>query len=61
MLCIKYQGHRSLGSREKKVLRFFTIYGRAGHVGHVIRSVWAYKGLRKLCVKYGYNLISGFI
>ena len=35
MLHTKFQGHRSFGSGEEDFLRFFTIYGHGGHVGHV--------------------------
>ena len=35
MLHFKSQGHWPFGSREKKYLRVFTIYGHGGHLGHV--------------------------
>ena len=35
MLHTKFQGHRSIGSGEEDFLKFFTIYGHGGHVGHV--------------------------
>ena len=35
MLHTKFRGNRSIGSGED-FLRVFTIYGRAGHLGHVI-------------------------
>ena len=34
MLHTKFRGNRPAGSRED-FLRVFTIYGRAGHLGHV--------------------------
>ena len=39
MLHIKFQGHRSVGSREKDVLIFFNIYGRGGQFGHVAQLI----------------------
>ena len=39
MLHIKFQGHRSSGSGEEHFLRFFTIYGHGGHVGHVTQLI----------------------
>ena len=33
MLHTRFQGHRSIGSREEDFLRFFTIYGHGGHLG----------------------------
>ena len=36
MLHIKIRGNRPAGSGEEDFLRFFTIYGRGGHLGHVI-------------------------
>ena len=35
MLHIKFQGHRPFGSGEEYCLRFFTIYGRGGHLDHM--------------------------
>ena len=37
MLHTKFQGYWSTGSGEEDFLRFFTIYGHGGHVGHVTR------------------------
>ena len=34
MLHSKFQGHRSINS-EEDFLRFFTIYGHGGHLGHL--------------------------
>ena len=39
MLHIKFQGHRSIGSGEEDFLRFFTIYGHGGPVGHVTQLI----------------------
>ena len=35
MLHTKFQGHRLLGSRERRFSKVFTIYGHGGHLGHV--------------------------
>ena len=35
MLHAKFQDHRTSGSGEEDFQRFFTIYGRGGHLGHV--------------------------
>ena len=35
MLHTKFRGNRPAGSRGEDFLRFFTIYGRGGHFGHV--------------------------
>ena len=34
MLHTKFQGHRTIGSREEDFLKVFTIYGHGSHVGH---------------------------
>ena len=39
MLHTKFLGHRPFGSGEEDFLRFFTIYGHGGHLGHVTRTV----------------------
>ena len=39
MLHNKFQGHWPFGSREEDFLRFFTIYGHGGHLGHVTRNI----------------------
>ena len=35
MLHTKFRGNRPAGSTEKNFRRIFTLYGRAGHLGHV--------------------------
>ena len=35
----KFQSHQSIGSGEEDFLRFFTINGHGGHVGHVTRLI----------------------
>ena len=40
MLHTKFQGHRSFGSGEEDFLKFFTIYGHSGHVGHVTQLIY---------------------
>ena len=39
MLYTKSQGHWPFESREEDILRIFTIYGRGGHLGHVISTI----------------------
>ena len=36
MLHTKFRGNRPAGSTEEDFPRIFTIYGRVGHLGHVI-------------------------
>ena len=38
MLSIKPQGHWPFGSGEEDFWKIFTIYGRCGHLGHVIQT-----------------------
>ena len=40
MLHTKFRGNRPAGSGEEDFLRFFTIYGRGGHLGHVTRIMF---------------------
>ena len=40
MLHAKFQGHRTSGSGGEDFLRFFTIYGHGGHLGHVIWTIY---------------------
>ena len=44
MLSTKFQVHQSIGSEEEDFLRFFTIYGHGGHVGHVTQLI---------CINFG--------
>ena len=37
MLHTQFRGNRPTGSGEESFRRVFTIYGRAGHLGHVTR------------------------
>ena len=34
LLHVKFQDNRTVGSKEKKVLKIFTIYGLGGHFGY---------------------------
>ena len=63
MLHTKFHGNRPAGSGEEDFLSVFTIYGRGGHLGHVtqmpranIRSPYP----RRLHIKFGFDLPSGF-
>ena len=40
MLHTKFQGHWSTGPGEEDFLRFSTIYGHGGHVGHVTQTIF---------------------
>ena len=63
MLHTKSQGHRPSGSGEEDFLRFFTIYGRGGHLGHVTKTIWTNfcsPILRSLHMKYEFNWPSSF-
>ena len=39
MLYTKFQGHQSIGSGIEDFLRFFTINGHGGHIGHVTQLI----------------------
>ena len=63
MLNTKFRGNRSAGSGEEDFLRFFTIYGHCGHLGHVTWTI--YTNLRspfprRLHIKFGFDWLSGF-
>ena len=63
MLHAKFQNHRTSGSREEDFLKFFTIYGRGGHLGHVTWTIYMNLGSpfpRRLHIKFGFNWPSGF-
>ena len=40
MLHVKFQDHRISGSGEEDFLRFITIYGHGGHLGHVTKMIF---------------------
>ena len=40
MLHAKFQDHRTSGSKKKQIFKVFTIYGRAGRLGHVILTIY---------------------
>ena len=40
MLQAKFQDHRTSDSGEEDFLRFFTIYGHGGHLGHVTWTIY---------------------
>ena len=63
MLHAKFQDNRTSGSGEEDVKRFFTIYGRGGHLGHVTGTIYANFGSpfpRTLHIKFGFDWSSGF-
>ena len=39
MLHTKFLVHRSIGAREEKILKVFTIYGHGGNFGNVIQLI----------------------
>ena len=63
MLHTKAQGHQPSGSREEDFLRFFTIYGHVGHLGHVTETICKNLGLlivRSLHMKFEFIWPYGF-
>ena len=68
MLHTKFGGNRPAGSGEEDFLVVFTIYGRGGHLGHVIKIPRTnfrstnfrspYQWIRY--TKFGFHRISGF-
>ena len=63
MLHAKFEDPRLSGPGEDIFLRFFTIYGHCGHLGHVtwiINIHIASNFLRMLHIKFGFDLLSGF-
>ena len=63
MLHIKFRGNRPTGSGEEDILRFFTIYGHGGHLGHVTWTIYInFRShfLRMLHMKFGFDRPNGF-
>ena len=63
MLHTKFRGNRPAGSGEGDFLRFFSIYGHGGHLGHVTRTIYTNFGSpcpRRLHIKFGFDWPSGF-
>ena len=63
MLHTKFRGNRPAGSGEEDFLRFFTIYGHGGHLGHVTWTIYTNNGSpfsRRLHIKFGFVWPSGF-
>ena len=63
MLHAKFQDHRTSGSGEEDFLRFFTIYGHGGHLGHVTWTIcinFLSPLPRRLHIKFGFDWPSGF-
>ena len=63
MLHTKFRENRPAGSGEEDFRRVITICGRGGHLGHVtqmprinFRSPYP----RRLHIKFGFDLVSGF-
>ena len=56
MLQAKFQDHSTSGSGEEDFQRFFTIYGRGGHLGHVnsiMSSYFPFLVLERFHTKFG--------
>ena len=63
MLHTKFRENRPAGSGEEDLRRFFTIYGRGGHLGHVThmpRTNFRSPYPRRLHIKFGFDRPSGF-
>ena len=63
MLHSKLRKNRPAGSGEEDFRRVFTIYGRGGHLGHVTWIIYInfrYPFPRRLHIKFGFDLPSGF-
>ena len=63
MLHAKFQDHRTSDSGEEDFLRFFTIYGHGGHLGHVTWTIninFRSPFPRGLHIEFGFDLPSGF-
>ena len=63
MLHAKFQDHRTSGSGEEDFLRFFSIYGHGGHLGHVTWTIYTnFRSPfpRRLHIKFGFDWSSGF-
>ena len=62
MLHVKFQDHRTSGSGED-FFKVFTIYGHGGHLGHVTWTIYInFRSPfpRRLHIKFGIELPSGF-
>ena len=63
MLHTKFCENRPAGSGEEDFLRVFTIYGPGSHLGHVtqmLRTKFRSPYPRRLYIKFGFDLPSGF-
>ena len=63
MLHANFQDHRPSGSGEEDFLRFFTIYGHGGHLGHVTWTIcinFSSPFPRRLHIKFGFDWPSDF-
>ena len=63
MLHAKFQDHMTFGSREEDSLRFYNIYRRGGHLGHVTCIIYTnFHSLfpSMLNMIFGFNWPNGF-
>ena len=63
MLHTKFRENWPAGSREEDFRRDFTIYGRGGHLGHVIWTIYinfCSPFPRRLHIKFCFDWPSGF-
>ena len=62
MLHVKFHDHRTISYVGKYFLKVFTIYWRAGHLGHVIWTIYINvlsPFPRRLYIKFGFDWPSG--
>ena len=63
MLHTKFPGNQPTGSGKEGFLRFFTIYGHGGQLGHVTWTIYTnFRSPfpRRLHIKFGFDWPSGF-
>ena len=63
MLHAKFQDLRTFGSGVEDILRFFTIYGHGGHLGHVSWTIYInFRSPfpRRFHIKFGFDWPSSF-
>ena len=59
MIHTKFRENRSTGSGEEDFLKFFTIYGHGGHLGHVTWTIYIKFHSpfpTRLHIKFGFDL-----
>ena len=59
----KFKDHRTSGSGKQRFSKVFTIYGHGGHLGHVTWTIYinfCSPFPKRLHIKFGFDLPSGF-